>query len=139
MKNYLILFMLLGGVVWFGCSDLEEQLNDGISTLDTSNIDPQELLNGAYGNLRDLQTQDGFLALMAHTTDEMAGPTRGRDWDDAGIWRVLHTHSWTTAHLFNNTTWRTLNRNAYNAQQVLCAGATGQTAAEAMFLRAFND
>lgn len=113
-------------------------MNDGISA-DDGTVDVEQLLNGAYGNLRDLQSQDNLSALTDHPSDEMAGPTRGRDWDDAGVWRVLHTHRWTTAHPYINTVWRTTNRNAYNAQQVLCNGATGQMAAEATFLRVFND
>jgi hypothetical protein len=26
------------------------------------------------------------------STDAMVGPTRGGDWDDAGVWRQLHTY-----------------------------------------------
>ena len=139
MKNLFYLTSLLLLVGLFACSDLKEQLNDGIPAVDDTTVDPNQLLSGAYGNLRDLQTQDGFLALTDHPTDQMAGPTRGRDWDDAGIWRVLHTHSWTTAHQYVNAVWRTLNRNSFNSQQVLCAGATGQVAAEATYLKVFSD
>lgn len=122
-----------------GCSDLDEKLNDATNSVEAGNVDVQQLLNGAYANLRDLQSQDNLFALTTHTSDEVAGPTRGRDWDDAGMWRVLHTHSWTTAHPHVRAVWNTLNRNSYNAQLVLCNGATGQVAAEATFLRAFND
>jgi starch-binding outer membrane protein, SusD/RagB family len=135
-----ILYITFSTLFFFtGCSDLEEKLNDSTPTVAGGNIDLQQLLNGAYGNLRDLQSQDNLFALTTHTSDEVAGPTRGRDWDDAGMWRVLHTHSWTTAHPHVNAVWRTLNRNAYNSQLVLCNGASGQIAAEATFLRVFND
>jgi hypothetical protein len=33
------------------------------------------------------------------STDAMVGPTRGGDWDDAGVWRQLHTHTWAPDHL----------------------------------------
>jgi len=130
---------IIGLISLVACSDLDEKLNDGISVNEPGSVDIQQLLNGAYGDLRDLQSQDNLSALTDHPSDEMAGPTRGRDWDDAGVWRVLHTHSWTTAHPYVNSVWRTLNRNSFNAQQVLCNGASGQTAAEATFLRVFND
>lgn len=138
------ILILAGFISLLSCSDLEEKLNDSVSIdpnapSEETPVDVQQLLNGAYGNLRDLQSQDNLMALVSHTTDEMAGPTRGRDWDDAGIWRVLHTHSWTSAHAYVNTVWRTLNRNSYNAQQVICNGATGATKAEAQFLRTFAD
>lgn len=139
MKNLFSYILIITLLFTFGCSDLEEELNDGIAEGADSDVDLQQLLNGAYGNLRDLQSQDNLLVVTQHPTDEMAGPTRGRDWDDAGIWRVLHRHSWTTAHAFINNVWRTTNRNAYNAQQVLCNGATGSVAAQATFLRVYND
>ncbi|MEM1319446.1 MAG: RagB/SusD family nutrient uptake outer membrane protein [Bacteroidota bacterium] len=140
MKKISISFILLCLIAGFfqSCTDLEEQLNDGVPTLD-ANADVAQLLAGAYGNLRDLQSQEHIIFVANHTTDEMAGPTRGRDWDDAGIWRVLHRHSWTPSHQFIEEGWRTLNRNGFNAQQVLCNGATGQVAAEATFLRVFAD
>jgi hypothetical protein len=28
------------------------------------------------------------------STDAMVGPTRGGDWDDAGVWRQLHAYTW---------------------------------------------
>lgn len=133
---YLLIFALSLAV--FGCTSLEEELNDGVSEAVDGEVDLAQLLNGAYGNLRDLQSQDN-MGIVLHTTDELAGPTRGRDWDDAGIWRSLHTHTWTTAHPYINSVWKTLNRNAFNAQDVLCGGATGQQAAEATFLRVLND
>jgi len=133
---YLIIFALSLAV--FGCTSLEEELKDGVAEAEEGEVDLAQLLNGAYGNLRDLQSQDN-MGIVLHTTDELAGPTRGRDWDDAGIWRTLHLHSWTTAHAYITTTWRTLNRNAFSAQTVLCSGATGQQAAEATFLRVLND
>lgn len=139
MKTIISYISIIALFFSIGCSDLEEELNDGIAEGGNEDVDIQQLLNGAYGNLRDLQSQDNLMALTEHPTDEMAGPTRGRDWDDAGIWRVLHRHTWTTAHAWINNVWRTTNRNAYNAQQVLCSGATGSVAAQATFLRVFND
>ena len=139
MKKFILFGLCIFAVSFWSCTDLEEQLNDGIPTVEAGEVDVQSLLDGAYGNLRDLITNDNYAVAFNHTTDEIAGPTRGRDWDDAGIWRVLHRHSWTPSHAFINREWRVLNRNAFNAQQVLCNGATGQTAAEATFLRAFND
>jgi starch-binding outer membrane protein, SusD/RagB family len=133
-----IFYLPLGLAFLIGCSDLKEDLKDATAS-GSGAVDPQQLLNGAYGNLRDLQAENNLYALTEHTSDELAGPTRGRDWDDAGNWRVLQTHAWTTAHPMVNNVWRTLNRNSYNSQQVLCAGAAGQMKAEATFLRVFND
>ncbi len=133
IKNCIII--ILSGVLFASC-ELEGDLNDGSEVSSTA---VQELLNGAYSGLRDLQPQDNLLALTTHTSDEMAGPTRGSDWDDAGVWRVLHTHSWTAVHPYVENVWTIAGRNSFNAQQVICADATESESAQAVFLRAFSD
>lgn len=140
--NKIFSFLLIFSITFLAlssCANLDEEIKDGFTTIEAGDADPAQLLQGAYDGLRNLQSQDNMLTVTTHSSDEMAGPTRGRDWDDAGIWRVLHRHSWTTAHIFINSVWRTLNTNSFNAATVLCAGATGQVKAEATFLRALND
>ncbi len=136
--SYILIFTL-AFLVLPSCANLDEEIKDGFTTIEAGDADPAQLLQGAYDGLRTFQTQEEFGSVVTHTTDEMAGVTRGRDWDDAGIWRVLHTHSWTTAHAFINRLWKTLNTNSFSAFNVLCSGGTGQVKAEATFLRALHD
>ena len=68
--------------------------------------------------------------------DESLVPTRGGDWDDNGVWRVLHNHTWNADHgqilqVFNN-----LNKLNFDATNVLSFGPSKEQAAEARFLRA---
>lgn len=137
--KHLSIFITAFVFFFTACTDLDPEVSGSIDPNDGGSVDIDQLLNGAYSGLRNYQTQENLGALYTHTSDEMAGPTRGRDWDDAGIWRTLHLHTWTTAHAYINLVWNTANNNSYNAQQVICAGATGQQKAEATFLRAFND
>ena len=102
--------------------ELENDLNDATTGFQSS---ADGLLDGAYNSLRNYQSQDNLLALTTHSSDELAGPTRGGDWDDAGVWRVLHTHSWTPTHAYVNSVWTTAGANPFNAQNVICAGAEG--------------
>ncbi|MEZ4885790.1 MAG: RagB/SusD family nutrient uptake outer membrane protein [Chitinophagales bacterium] len=136
--SYILIFTL-AFLILPSCANLDEEIKDGFTVIEEGDADPAQLVQGAYNGLRNLQTQEEMGSIILHTTDEMAGPTRGRDWDDAGIWRVLHTHSWTTAHAYINRLWKSLNTNSFSAFNALCAGATGQTKAEATFLRALHD
>ncbi len=119
--------------------DLETDFGDAIEAGVDSDVDPATLLPGVYGGLRALQGESNLLPLVLHTTDEMAGPTRGSDWDDGGVWRVMHRHTWGGEHPYILNVWKSLNNNAYNAQQVLCFGGTGSIGAQATFLRVFNE
>lgn len=130
------IFLIISLTFAFQACELEGDLNDA---QEVSSTEISQLLSGAYSGLRDFQPQDNLLALTTHTSDEMAGPTRGSDWDDAGVWRVLHTHSWTSTHPYVNNVWTIAGRNSFNAQQVICEEGTVAQNAEAIFLRAFND
>lgn len=136
MKKYL---MILGLFVFtLSCSDLDGELQ--------GKIDPEAaavegnvslILEAAYQALDPFASQDQSWALEEHTSDEAAGPTRGPDWDDGGIWRQLHRHTWSSSHPLVNTTWGNLLSGVFKSTQVLEFNPTPQQAAEAKFLRAF--
>ena len=58
----------------------------------------QLLLSGAYADLTFLAAQDQLFSLEENSTDESLVPTRGGDWDDNGVWRVVHAHTWNADH-----------------------------------------
>ncbi len=125
-------------ILIFSCTNLEEDLNDTVTTeVASATADPQSLLESAYQAVRPFNTQDNIYAAQEHTTDEMAGPTRGADWDDAGIWRTLHTHQWTNSHSFIASGYTSLLSGIFRSTQVLEFDPNSQQIAEAKFLRAF--
>lgn len=141
----------------FGCTDLEPQLI-GVTTGDEflaqfqANLedDPAQasfnVIGAIYNSVNVFIPQDGIWALGTHSSDEMQGPTRGTDWDDGGIWRVLHTQDWDPFHRMVGSAWDGMNQGtarAYAAIQLFeDAGAVGipavdQAIAETRALRAF--
>ena len=134
------LLTLMGGA--FACTDLEESLNEDLSKgvaeeYLNANADVSSLLRGCYEGLRSYHSQDLIWAAQEHTTDETLGPTRGGDWDDNGIWRVLHDHTWTADHAFLANSFNNLLQTVFATTNLLNFDATVQQKAEARFLRAF--
>ena len=43
--------------------------------------------------------QGQLFSLEETTTDEALVPARGGDWDDNGVWIVLHAHTWDALHV----------------------------------------
>lgn len=138
--------LILGGLLVFGaysCSNLEEELRgditgDAASTFIAENADVSALLQATYDGLQlPFQDQSRFWAASEHTTDECMGPTRGPDWDDNGIWRVLHNHTWNADHSFLTSTFNELLQIVFNATNVLAFSPSESQAAEARYLRAF--
>jgi hypothetical protein len=136
MKKIISIFVLL--IFIFSCTDLTEELNDTV-TADVAKAagDTESLLTSAYQALRPFNTQDNIYVTQSHVTDEMAGPTRGGDWDDAGIWRQLHLHTWSSSHPYIAAGYTTLLSGIFRSTQVLDFNPTPEQAAEARFLRAF--
>jgi starch-binding outer membrane protein, SusD/RagB family len=90
LKSALILLVLSS------CSKLDEKLGSQVNQVSGSgggSIPPGQVLTGTYNAMRNpYQDQARLWALQEHASDEVIGPTRAGDWDDNGVWRVLHTH-----------------------------------------------
>lgn len=137
IKQLLILFV--GAIVLASCSKLEEKYRGGVEAVAEGGVNVADVLQGAYNALNNpFQDQSRFWAASQHTTDETIGPTRGPDWDDNGVWRVLHSHNWDADHLFLRDTYRELLQAQYAASNVLVLNPSAQQAAEAKFIRALS-
>lgn len=122
-----------------GCTKLDQKLQSEITDDQVgSSSDAAALLKGVYNSMRlPYQDQSRFWALQEHTTDEVIGPTRGGDWDDNGVWRVLHNHKWDANHTFMTSTFTNLGQIIFFGTDLLRFNPSAQQAAEGRFLRAF--
>jgi hypothetical protein len=143
MKLYKLLFLMLL-TSFFACTDLEETLKEDLTRTEAeeflnANTDVDALLRAAYDGLRTpFMDQSRFWAAQQHTSDETLGPTRGPDWDDNGIWRVLHTHTWGADHSFLESTFNELLQVVFTTTNILSFNSTTKSqAAQARFVRAF--
>ena len=134
---------VLAVVVMSGCTKLDEGLNGTLTNAQVSSslgtAGTGLLLSAAYSDVAGpFHSQDQVFSLEENTTDESLVPTRGGDWDDNGVWRVLHSHTWNADHgqilsVFNN-----LNKLNFDATNVLGFNPSKSQAAEARFLRAVS-
>lgn len=135
MKQLKYLSVVLATAAAVSCTKLEEVNRDGISSVSATSAG---LLQGAYNSLGGLQTQDVVWALMEHSSDEALGPTRGPDWDDNGVWRVIHNHQWDADHNIVRNTFNSLLTAQFSATAVLDQSPTAVEAAQAKFIRALS-
>ncbi|MBC3784890.1 RagB/SusD family nutrient uptake outer membrane protein [Spirosoma utsteinense] len=135
--------MLVGSVGINGCTDLDDKVFGSLSSTNASQgsikLDPTATLQGAYQALYVIANSQGrTYALQEHSSDEMMGPTRGTDWDDFGVWRKLHQHTWDSQHVEVLNAWNDMNTGAFRSSQaVFAAGTNAQLVAQAKFLRGF--
>jgi starch-binding outer membrane protein, SusD/RagB family len=139
MRYKKILFILLALGSLFSCTKLDEELRDNVTFDQAQTItDPISLLKASYDGLNDAYVnQDNVWALSEFPTDEAIPPTRGKDWDDNGVWRVFHTHTWDANNAKVLSSFNALLKIVYNATNTLNFNPPPGAAAEAIFLRAF--
>ena len=145
MKRRILKFYMLSAITLVGvysCTNLEIEESDSIISEGFQGLaDPSSAVEGLYNTVAgQYANQGGRYALQEVTTDALLVPTRGTDWGDNGLWRVLHTHDWsieesTIIGPFNN--W---NANQLAASQILDSRSnpSGQNIGDASFLRAFS-
>jgi hypothetical protein len=126
-----------------GCTKLNEGLGSNLTNAQVANSLGSQgtglLLTAAYSDLGGpLTGQDQLFSLMENSTDECLVPTRGGDWDDNGVWRVIHNHTWNADHGQILTVFNNLNKINFDATNVLGFNPSAGQAAEARFLRALS-
>ncbi|MEM7657429.1 MAG: RagB/SusD family nutrient uptake outer membrane protein, partial [Bacteroidota bacterium] len=116
VNKFLMGMGLLAATSFVSCTDLTENLNAEVTReVNEQFVETSALLDAAYNSMRTpYQDQSRFWAAQQHTSDETLGPTRGPDWDDNGVWRVLHDHTWDADHQFLTNTFNELLQIVFN-------------------------
>lgn len=139
MKKIKIFLLCFFALMLFSCTKLDESFRSEIEQNNSGTISASQILGSAYSSLNNpFMDQSRFWAAQQHTSDETIGPTRGPDWDDNGVWRVLHSHEWNPDHGFLRDTYRELLQSQFAASNVLEFNPSPQQAAEARFIRALT-
>ncbi len=134
----LSLIILIGS-----CTKLDENFNSSLTNDQAANslgtAGTGLLLQAAYADIAGtFHSQSGIFSLEENTSDESLVPTRGGDWDDNGVWRVLHAHTWNADHQQFLEVFNDLNKLNFDATNVLAFNPNPAQAAEAKFLRALS-
>ncbi|TAI47982.1 RagB/SusD family nutrient uptake outer membrane protein [Flagellimonas allohymeniacidonis] len=141
----LIAPLALSLTVAVSCTNLEVDESDSIIRQDTGSeftgvSDPASAVDGLFADMNNWHDdQDNFFALQEVSTDEHLVPTRGTDWGDNGIWRVLHNHTWDPSHQYLLNVWNNFNQSAFRASEVIDSRSNGtaEQVGQAQFVRAY--
>ncbi|MDE3247240.1 MAG: RagB/SusD family nutrient uptake outer membrane protein [Bacteroidota bacterium] len=141
--NKLMIGALSLATILGSCTKLNETLNSSLTNTQTANALGSQgvalLLQAAYADVGGPFTaQDLVFSLEENSTDESLVPTRGGDWDDNGVWRVVHNHTWNADHSQVLNVFNSLNKLNFDATNVLAFNPSKGQAAEARFLRALS-
>jgi hypothetical protein len=128
--------LLVAALATMGCTKLKENEQNKLVIGNGGSANAGTQLIAAYNDLNTvMHGQDEIFSLQENTTDECLVPTRAGDWDDNGVWRVLHAHAWDATHGQVQQVFSNLGILESDATTVLALNPTAEQAAEATFLR----
>nr|WP_299072673.1 RagB/SusD family nutrient uptake outer membrane protein [uncultured Allomuricauda sp.] len=136
------------------CTDLEPTFNDSIDTSGDSGSASFGGVASSSASLEALYTSGASSGLGIYNTtaqtddyalsevaaDNIAVLTRGADWSDNGVWRVLHAHTWDPNHQYVLQSWNKHNAGLLLANQLLDSRSSPSAAetAQAQVIKAFH-
>ncbi len=146
MKRYKLNILLVSFALSLGaCTDLDIEETDSLIANQTGEFTGVGNVDGALTSLYNairgqMENQENLYSLQEVSSDELLVPTRGTDWGDNGLWRLVHQHQWSAIHPHVRNVWNEQNQNVFNASEIIDSRsqASPSQEAEARFLRAFS-
>src|ERR1700704_3299451 len=134
MKLKLFIITTVALLAVASCTKLDQKLSGSIVYVPSSS-NAGALLNATYNDFSGIMHgQDQMFSLQENTGDMCLVPTRGGDWDDNGVWRVLHAHTWAPTHGQFISVFNGLGKFESDALSTLASSPTPQQSDEALFL-----
>lgn len=120
-KIYKWTLLLLVPAVLTGCFDLEEEAYSEVVQKDfvASEQDVAALLGSTYSPLNFIMNWQGYFDLQEEPGDCIITPTRPNGWDDAGTYRRMHQHEWTSEQWQPRNTYETSYNGINSANRIL--------------------
>jgi len=138
MKSKYLIYTSIMAFLAFNssCTKLEEEFRGELEEGSGEVVDPGALLTSSYTAFNVPYQQEQRWVLQEISTDAAMAPTRGGDWDDNGMHRSIHLHTWNADNGYMNNTFVSLGTLVFNATNVLRFNPSKRQGAEARYIRA---
>lgn len=92
------------------CQELEQEVLDGVTAEDVANSKNPNLIAvlkaSAYARIvGSWGGHNSIWSIHEVSSDEMAIPQKGADWEDGGLWLRMHRHTWQPSDEAFNNSW----------------------------------
>lgn len=122
LLNFKVLFLgVLIIATAYGCTDLEEEVFSEIT--EESFVPAEEdivaLMASGYTPLRYIMGWQGLFDLQEESADIFVTPTRPNGWDDGGVYKRMHFHTWDVVQWQPQNTWISTFNGINNINRVI--------------------
>lgn len=117
-----LVVILLSSTVFTSCKkQLEEHVYSDVTSSTYTYDNPEAAIGIVYANMRNLFGHTNYYMLQETTSDELVMPANASGWDDGGIYKHMHLHTYNSldpqvSNMFNTFFTGIINANRIIAQ-----------------------
>lgn len=120
LTGKILLVGLFMTIVSNSCTDLTEETFDVLKTENfKSEAEIIAIVGAAYTNLYSFMNHNTIWSIQEVSSDELAIPHRGADWEDGGQWLRMHRHAYNTKEESFNNAWQFCYRGVSNCNRII--------------------
>ncbi len=103
------------------CNDLTETVYSDLTEAgyEYSAEEIYSVIGPVYQNLRGLHSHTGFSIMQTSTTDILVMPANASGWDDGGIFKKMHLHTWNAEAPQVRNSWARLYPGVLHANRII--------------------
>jgi len=109
-------------------NDLTEKVYSDVTEANYGYENANSAIGLVYANMRDLFGHTTYYMLQESSSDEIVMPANASGWDDGGIYKRIHLHTWNSTNPQLNNLWNTLYQGSLNANRVIDQFQSGKIA-----------
>lgn len=109
MKRIILAISLVCALAAASCTDLTEKVYSSLtqSSYQYSASDLRATIDACYAPMRSYIDHGSLWAMDCTSSDEIVMPPNSTGWDDGGIYRRMHYHTWNSEQSHVNSAWGT--------------------------------
>jgi hypothetical protein len=132
MKSKILKYFFVAGLgltmIFFSCTKLDETVYTELiaEQFNPTESDVASVMGPIYSNLRNVVSGwAGLYDVIEESSDAIVTPVRPNGWDDGGMYRRMHKHTWTPEEYHTSALWTRLYRGVTHANRALYMIETG--------------
>lgn len=119
LKPYLFTVLLLGLTLSACNNNLDEQIYSEVTEESYAYTDPYKAMSIVYANMRGLISHTNYYMAQESTADGIVMPANASGWDDGGIYKRMHLHTWNSENPQMNNMWNSFYAGVINSNRII--------------------
>jgi len=119
IKKYLVISLLFLMLFPACNNDLDELVYSDVTEQSYTYTDAYKAIGIVYANMRSLFSHTNYHMAQEATADGIVMPANASGWDDGGIYRRMHLHTWNSENPQMSNMWNSFYQGVLNSNRVI--------------------